>query len=400
MSSQGHATQFPLGRDVTLDALDRDPYPVLARLREAEPITWVPATGMWLLTRYDDIVAVLRNTEDFTTDSPHSTIRDTFGPQMLSTDGAEHRRYKTACQQPFTTKQVLETWQGTVQDEARQLASAVADLGSVDLRPALAQPLSLRTMGAVLGIPREDLDEVYTWYQNFAESLANFEADAETRERGQTAARQMSEYLAERLAYAGDDGTLIGALSRGERVTREEAVRNLLVILFGGIETTESMILNALWALLTHPRALADLESKRITHADAIEESLRWEPAVQSLTRHTTKSARLLDVDLDEGETIQCMIGGANRDPARFERPDEFLPGRSDVRGHLSFGLSSHFCLGAALARCETEAALSAVFGELEGVELDETRPSAPRGYEFRKPSELWVYWPSASADS
>ncbi len=394
MSNAERSSRFPLGRDVTLDVLDRDPYPVLARLREAEPITWVPATGMWLLTRYDDIVRVLRNTDDFTTDSPHSTIRDTFGPQMLSTDGAEHRRYKIACQQPFTTKRVLDIWRERVQAQARKLVQAVAGQGQVDLRPSLAQPLSLWTMGVVLGIPSGDLKLVYSWYESFAESLANFEADADAREKGQIAARRMSEYLSDQLASSsGDDDSLIGALSRGDRLTRDEAIRNLLIILFGGIETTESMILNTLWALLTHPESLAELRAGDVSSQDIIEESLRWEPSVQSLTRHTTRPVHLGGIALGEGETIQCMIGGANRDPAQFEDPDRFKPGRADVRGHLSFGLSSHFCLGAALARCETEAALGAVLELLDQVELDDTLPSQPRGYEFRKPDQLWVRW-------
>ena len=122
-----------------------------------------------------------------------------------------------------------------------------------------------------------------------------------------------------------------------------------------------------------------------------MEESLRYDPAVQTLTRHTTSAVRIGGTEIAAGETVQCMIGGANRDPAVFERPDRFEPGRANVRKHLAFGLGNHFCLGAQLARAETRSALRALLECWPGVELNHESSSPPYGHEFRKPGRLLV---------
>ena len=219
----------------------------------------------------------------------------------------------------------------------------------------------------------------------------------------------------------------------GDPLSESEMVANLLLVLFGGIETTESMIGNAFWAVLSHPEvvdrlaaecswegepgvahtglASSDPAPSGVEHAGtghriggsllagAIEESMRWDPAVQSCMRFATEDVEVRGVSIARGETVHCLLGAANRDPGHFPDPDRFDPERPNARDHLAFGAGRHFCLGASLARIEAEQALARVFGGLHGLRLDPERPSRPYGHEFRTPPTVWVRWgpPSAS---
>ena len=393
-----------------LEDLAVDPYPHLAELRSEAAALWAPNLDMWVLAGYDDVVSVLRDPERFTNDSPKSLIQATFGRQMLSVQGEEQKRYKQACLAPFTSKASREVWQPRVDRlcgellEARE-RTAAGGAAEVDLMADYAAPIALETMGIVVGLPSNDLPRVRAWYEVFARSLANFEGDAGLHRVGQEAAAAMREYLAERLdgqQPAGETGrgTLIEVLTGpGGTLARSEVLANLLIVLFGGIETTESMIGNALHYLLSESGLLAaTLDSRNEGEAaflaaveDVMEESLRYDPAVQTLTRHTTATVRIGGVEIAAGETVQCMVGGANRDPAVFEDPERFKPGRANVRKHLAFGLGNHFCLGAQLARAETRSALRTLLERWPGVELDRASSLPPYGHEFRKPGRLVV---------
>ena len=406
------SVRFPLGSRVTIDALADDPYLLFHELRVAEPMTWAPELGMWLLTRRDDILRVLADWERFTTDSPASTIRDIFGSHMLTTDGDEQIRYKRRFIGPFRRGRLEEDLLGTVRAVLDELMEDVegergvaGGEGRADLRARVARPLSVRSICRVLGLPEGDGGRLVTWHDDFAAALQNFTGDEGVRERGRVAAREFGAYVTPFLrgVEAVPEGSLIGGMwGGGERgggqpdpLNEEEMVANLLIVLFGGIETTEPMIGNALWAALSHPAIARTLgvDPDPAMIETVIEESMRWEPAVQSCTRFTTEAVEIRGVEIPAGETVQCMLGAANRDPAHFPDPDHFDPGRPNARDHLAFGAVRHFCLGASLARIEAEQALARVFGALPGVRLDRARAARPYGHEFRTPPAVWVRW-------
>jgi cytochrome P450 len=237
------------------------------------------------------------------------------------------------------------------------------------------------------------------WYDAFAKALANFTGDSAVRDAGRAAASEFGELVRGLLARhaAVPEPCLLSALVHAaDRLTDDEIVSNALIILFGGIETTESMICNTVWALLCHPDQLAAVRRDRALLLPAIEEALRWEPAVQSCTRHATCETVLRGVAIAEGEVVQCLLGAANRDPMHFAEPDRFDIRRPNAGDHVSFGAGRHFCLGAPLARLETEIVLEELLWRFPRLALDPSRPSAPQGYEFRKPPELWVVFGAA----
>ncbi|MBI3791635.1 MAG: cytochrome P450, partial [Gemmatimonadetes bacterium] len=171
----------------------------------------------------------------------------------------------------------------------------------------------------------------------------------------------------------------------------EEIGANALIVLFGGIETTEGLIANALWALLSHPEALRRARSGPADLARAIDESLRWEPAVQTVTRYAAHDARVGDTTIPRGAVVQCMLGALNRDPAHVREPDRFDPWREGTAAHLAFGAGRHVCLGAALARLEGQVALGRLLEAHPRLALDAERTRGPRGREFRKVEALVV---------
>ena len=391
------AYRFPLGSTVRLAELAVDPYPKLAELRALEPVTWVPETGMWYVTRRDDVLDVLRDPDLFTTDAP-SVIRDMFGAHMMTTEGPTQLRYKRKCLPPFHGSRLTSNEPG-LRTEVERLIESMGRGGvrAAELRTAVARPVALHSVLSVLGIPLDHTAQVDEWYEHFARALANFTGDPDVRAAGKGAAAAFGAALEPILQdlSANPDESLLADLvcDHVDPLTRTEIQSNALITLFGGIETTESMIANAAWALLSHPEQIDLAFRSDGALANAIEETLRWDAAVQSAMRHATRDTQLRGVTIAEGEAVLCMLGAANRDPDFFPNPDRFDVERANAADHLSFAFGRHFCLGAPLARLETEVTLRVLFERCPGLTLDVERASAPYGYEFRKPQDLWVGW-------
>lgn len=359
-------------------------------------MTWAPALGEWLVTRRDDVLAILRDPETFRTDAERSPIRDSFGEQMLSCEGETQRRYKSACAAPFNARAVEEGAAPFVLATVRQLIEGLARGPGAELRSELAAPLALATVARILGLPAALETPLREWYDTFAAALMNYERDAPTRTRAHESARAFRDAIAPVLrAPNASERSLLAHLAREEPRMLDDAEigSNALIVLFGGIETTEGSIANALWALLTHEDALRRARASDEELEACIEESLRWEPAVQTCTRYAARSTRVRDASIAEGDRVQCMIGAANRDPAAYADPDRFDPWRAERGAHFAFGFGRHFCLGAALARLEARVALRALLDAFPRLALDPLRSEGPRGREFRKPPAVQVVW-------
>ena len=384
---------FPIGATVTQAQLSHDPYAVFQRLRPTEPVTWAPALGQWLGTNRDLAMEVPRDPGRYRTDEETSPIRDTFGPQMLNTEGDVQRRYKLACAPTFNARAVEDSRamvQGIVDARARALPRA----GVVELRTAYAAPIAVSTIARVIGLPEAMDERLRDWYDTFADALVNYARDDATRTRAHAAVLAFRAAIAPRLA-APDAGerTLLASLARAypRLLDDREIGSNALIVLFGGIETTEALIANALWAILTHPAAHARARASDADLDRCIEESLRWEPAVQTCTRYVPDAALLHGVAIPRGAVVQVMLGAMNRDPAHFAIPERFDPWRTESVVHTAFGFGRHFCLGAALARLEARLAIRRLFDDWPALALDDRRSLPPSGHEFRKPGALVV---------
>jgi cytochrome P450 len=386
---------FPLGAAVTLEQLDQDPHPVLAALREREPVSWLPALKGWLVTRYDLAVHAMRDAKTFTVDDPRFSTAQVVGPSMLSLDGEAHARHRAPFAAPFRPHPVRERFAPAAEDEAERLIDSFVDEGSAELRRSFAGPLAASIMARALGLQQDEVGTMLDWYDAIVAAVTEVTAGHDVPTRGGDAFDSLRERL-EAVIAAGPHASLLGAAASDEVLTLDQIVSNAAVLLFGGIETTEGMIANALVHLLEHPDVQAWIDHDRTRLAAALEESLRLEPAAAVVDRYATIDVELRDAQIRAGELVRVSISAANRDPAVFADPDRFHPTRFDrpaTRGHLTFAHGPHVCLGVHLARLEARAALDALLRRLPALALDPSRPSRIQGLVFRKPPTLYAVW-------
>jgi cytochrome P450 len=411
---------FPIGASVTIGQLTEDPHPVLARLQAREPVSWLPALGGWLVTRRDLVEQVLRDPDGFTVDDPRFTTARVVGPSMLSLDGPEHRRHRDPFARALRRGDISAGLAAFTASEADRLvatltaAESPAETGEAELRRGLAGPLAVAVMTEVLGLAGTDPAVLLAWYDAIvagvsALTAANAPADGGSvvsRAAGgggevpAAAAAAFGELRASLVAAIERPGasSLLAVAAQTAGLAVGEVVSNAAVMLFGGIETTEGMICNAVRHLLASPDQLHDLDADRSLLDGAVDESLRLEPAAAVVDRYATASARLGEADIAGGDLVVVSLAGANRDPAVFPEPDRFDIRRPNARQNLGFALGPHFCVGAQLARMETRAAVTALLDRLPGLRLDPGQLAAPRGLVFRKPPALHVRWdPSAT---
>jgi cytochrome P450 len=190
-----------------------------------------------------------------------------------------------------------------------------------------------------------------------------------------------------------DRSSLLATVGAGHELTAQQVIANAAVLLFGGIETTEGMIANAVLALLEHPEVVTRVRAEPRLIDAAIDESLRLEPAAAVVDRYATADVPMAGARVSAGDLVRVSITAANRDPTVFPVPDRFDLGRGNVRRHLAFAHGPHVCLGIHLARLEARAALGGLLARFPRLRLDPKRPSAVTGLVFRKPPTLYVVW-------
>jgi cytochrome P450 len=386
-------SSFPIGAAATLEELDRDPHPLLARLREREPVSWLPALGGWLITRRDLALEAMRDAETFTVDDPRFSTGRVVGPSMLTLDGADHARHRDPFARPFRLAAVRERFTGLVEAETERLIDALEPAGRGELRRGLAGPLAATVVTFALGLEDTDTDAVLGWYDGIVDAVTGVAAGNPVTATGRDAFAALRSSVEPALDRDPSSSLVAAAASEAGGLTRSEVVSNAAVLMFGGIETTEGMIANAILHLLAHPEQLALVREDPALLPNAVEESLRLEPAAAVIDRYATRDARLGDASIERGELVTMSIAGANRDPDVFPDPDSFDVRRENARLQIAFAHGPHVCIGMHLARLEAHTAVARVLDRLPRLRLDPARPAAPRGLVFRKPPTLHVAW-------
>jgi cytochrome P450 len=393
----GPPGSFPLGAAVTMRDLDTSMHPVLRRLRASEPVSWLPVLGGWLVTRRDLALRVLRDSRTFTVDDPRFSTARVVGPSMLSLDGAEHKRHRDPFAEAFRAAASTARLEEVAEAEAGRLVAGFAPAGEAELRRSLAGPLAVAVVAYMLGLGETDPKVILAWYDEIVGAVSALAGQSGERPGpnsvagGSAAFAELSADVRAAIARAHGD-SLLSAAARAGGLRDSEVVSNAAVLMFGGIETTEGMICNAVLHLLDHPAQLAEVIGDPGLTANAIEESLRLEPAAAVVDRYATADVALAGAAIRRGDLVTVSLAGAGRDPALFRDPDRFDVHRANARQNLAFAHGPHFCLGAQLARLETRAAVAALL-RLPGLRLDPARRLAPRGVVFRKPPALHVQW-------
>ena len=395
-----YASRFPVGAAVTVADLEGDPHALLAELREREPVSWLPALGGWLVTRRDLALEAMRDARAFTVQDPRFTTARVVGPSMLSLDGAEHERHRAPFIAPFRLGEVHERMAASVREEVQLLLDELEPLGEAELRRGFAGPLATAVVTRTLGLGHAATGAVLGWYDAIVAAVTDLSAGRPAGAAAQEAVAALGEAVGAALPPGGPGGpdvraepSLLALAAGAGGLAEDEVASNAAVLLFGGIETTEGMIANALVHLLSGPAALELVRADPGRLADVVEESLRLEPAAAVIDRYATAGVTLGGAAIAAGDLVRISITAANRDPETFSDPDRFDPLRPNARRHLAFAGGPHVCVGMHLARLEAHTALAALLARLPRLRLDPARPPQIRGLVFRKPPALHVLW-------
>jgi cytochrome P450 len=383
--------------DVTVEQLSADVHPLLHQLRAESPVAWIPAIERWLVTERELVLEALLDVTTYTVDDPRFTTAQVVGPSMLSTDGAAHARHRSPFALPFRRNASVDGFAGFTRHTATELVDALLLAGAngepVDLRSGLAAPLAAETITNALGLVDTSTDDLLAWYGEIVVAVEAVTA-GNTPDVGVAVAFEALDIAVRR--SLDEPTSVIAGIAARSNLTTAELVSNTAVMLFGAIETSEGMTSNALVHVLDTPEVMAQLRERPELVDQAVEESLRLEPAATLVDRYVTKTTRLGDVELPEGAAVSLSLAGANRDPAFFADPDRFDLRRSNVGHHLAFVHGPHACIGMHLARLETAAALKAILAVLGDVKLVEPAMAQPTGLVFRKPESVLVTFSNA----
>ena len=389
-----------VGEQVTLEELERDPYPLYARLRDEEPVSWVPAVGLWLVTRYEDVRHVDLSPEVFTAATDPSTLNRTMGVNMLGSEGPDQQRIRRVLEPPFRPRDVEERTKGMIPALADELIDGFVDRGEVDLFREFADPMSVRSLRFMLGLDEVPWEDLLRWNEGLMPGLANFEGDPAKQapaDEASAAMREAIERVLDRLADEPDGSVLSWMLHHGgeDAMSREEIVANTKLMLSGGLQEPRDLIALVVWALGTHAEQLEEVRADQSLIKATVEETLRWAGPVGTSTRQTTMETELAGVELERGALVGAVLSSANRDPRRFTDPDRFDVHRKEG-AHLAFAAGNHFCLGAWFGRHLARVSLGLLLDRLPNLRLDPDRPPTLSGWEFRFPDSTWVLWDPA----
>ena len=369
--------------DPFLPGFNADPFPHYHRLREADPVHQSPL-GFWVLTRYEDCVAVLRD-QRFGRAGFEGFLESVYGSpagyerlprSMLFQDPPDHTRLRALVSRAFTPR-VVEGLRPRIQQVVDGIIDRALDTRSMEVIGDLAYPLPVTVISEMLGVPAGDQESIKGWSADIARSLdaIGLQVDPEIVERGRVARRAIGDYfrqlLPERRRQPRNDllSLLIAAEEQGDKLSEGELLSTCILLYIAGHETTVNLIGNGLLALLRHGDQLRRLREEPALAASAVEELLRYDGPVQRTARFTTVDVEIGGRAIDKGAMVVTVIGAANRDPAHFPEPDRLDLGRVDNR-HIAFGFGIHFCLGAPLARLEGQVALGTLARRLPALAL------------------------------
>ena len=380
--------------DVSFNPFDpefrKNPHPFYDRLRTEEPVHRTPL-GFVVLTRYEDVVNTLRN-NDFSRDievnanlpeSPTRKFRreNERSKSMLNLDPPDHTRLRRLVSKSFTPS-AIEKLRPRIQQLVDDALANAKKTGHLELVEELAFPVPFQVISDLLAMPTERGEELREWSQIITATLEPT-TGVEELEKGQQAIAKMRPYLEEIIQHRrrnmGDDmlSSLIAVEEQGEKLNNDELMSFVILLYIAGHETTVNLIGNSVHALLTHPEQL-DVMRRESCTPNMVDELLRFNGPVQ----HTIRTP-LVDVSIPvngqdtlikKGSLVLASLGAGNHDPSVFDNPHQLDFSRSNSNRHLAFAAGVHYCLGASLAKLETEVAVGTLVKTFRSIEFD-TQP-------------------------
>ena len=359
----------------------RNPYPKYAELREKDAVHWSPLMDAWVLSRYDDIDAILRDHKRFSNDarsrtpsrSRRASIPAGSDPSMLFLDPPDHTRLRVLVNKAFTPH-AIEALEPRVRRIMGDLLDQIPNPGNFDLMQAIANPLPVIVIAELLGVSPADREQFKIWSNRRARILEPTITRQE-RQAADSAAEAINAYflkvIEQRRHQPQEDliSALVAVKNAGDTLTQHELLEMLRLILIAGNETTSNLIGNGMLALMRHPQQMQRLRDQPALITSAVEELLRYDPPVQINARSATEDMTLHGRAIRKGQGVILLIAAANHDPAVFKQP-EALDVTRPANAHIAFGRGIHYCLGAPLARLEARIAISMLLERFATLEL------------------------------
>ena len=373
------ATYNPLSPSVI-----QNPYPVYRRLRRHSPVHHSAILGSWVLTRYDDVVATVKDHKSFSNDprwrGPNTSVLrpapDDYS--ILLMDPPDHSRLRKVAATVFARAR-LATLSETITHTAARLIDRAVRRGTIDWVADVAAPLSMSVMLKMLGIPEHDRHRWATWVRERA-PLLEMIVTRDERRTSYRAGAEIEHYFTAllqcRRGSNGDDAisAFAGEVAAGDKMSMAEAADMLSVLMIAGNETTANLIGNGMLTLLRHPEQMQRLREEPARVHDAVEEMLRFDSPVQTDFRIAKATVTLQQHVIKPGDGVILLTGSANRDETAFEDPDTFDIARKGPK-HTSFGHGIHYCVGAELARMEASAVFAEALRAAEAIKADIGEP-------------------------
>lgn len=347
-------------------------------------------TRSFLVTRYADVKAILKDDKRFSNDIVQRTMGLVMGPTVVGMDGKEHLKHRTLIT-PSMTPRVLkgDNFQDVVRKTADEAIDQFIGKGEADLHHDFCFQFPLAVFVSLLGLPSDHLDQVHHWGMDLC-------LVAHDPEKGFAASEELLKYLTPivqaKRENPGTDmiSTLVTSEIDGETLTDYEVVSFLRLLVLAGAETTNHLLGTACYVMLHDPVLMERVRGDRTLVPALIHECMRWESPISTVMREATVDTEIGGVEIPKGSSVLCHVGAANRDERQFKDPDTFNIDRDDNE-HVSFGYGPHYCAGSHLAKLEAEVALNALFDRLHNVKPDPDKPFRMIGFSFRGPDSLPV---------
>ncbi|MBA3945076.1 MAG: cytochrome P450 [Herpetosiphonaceae bacterium] len=352
-----------------------NPFPWYATMRASQPVAFDPARQSWNVFRYEDVLRVLSDYTNFSSQlrrgpAQAATPDQPLATSLINTDPPRHRQLRTLVTQAFTPRSV-EALAPRITTIVHELLDTVASTGRMDIIHDLGYPLPVIVIAELLGVPSADRERFKHWSDAI---VATPPPGSPGNNAHGTAQREMGTYfvqmIEQRRNSPGDDliSALLKAQIEGEHLSVQELLGFCALLLVAGNETTTNLIGNALLCFTDHPGSWEQLRADRTLLPAAIEEVLRYRSPVQSMFRVAAQDTLIGDQQIPAGSFMVSWIGSGNHDEAQFPEPETFKLDRQPNR-HLAFGQGVHFCLGAPLARLEARIALDLLLDRFESIE-------------------------------
>lgn len=389
-------------REITIEALNADPYPIYDELRTIAPIVYVPQIDEWLVTSWDDCRAIGALKDSVQLAPGHPVDREFFGGEnVLTMSGEQHRGLREGIDKSLKSGPVARFLEDSGRDTVIQYTNEIAHLGRGDLSVDLFSKISVRVVGDRLGFTDVNDETLVNWFEALSGGLSNKEGENDASRRASATVREIDDYMRDKIEFLRgnpDDSLLAHMLhvglpdGAGPR-SFDEVIPSIRVIILGAFQEPGHSVATAFWGLLNEPDQLRELQAKPAEFATtALREGFRWMAPIGVIAAHPRTDFTYAGVTVPAGAPLSLVVAAANRDPSKFKNAHRYDMHRQQTV-NATFGYGVHHCSGHQLARGLGEIMVEETARRLPGLRLDPDSPAIVSGYLFRGAKSLPVLW-------